>query len=44
MKNIIEALGDTLNEIIGAAVVFAGLSGAVILLRNFGDVFISYFL
>ena len=44
MKNIIEAMGELLPEVIGAACVFAGLSGAILLLRNFGDVFISYFL
>lgn len=44
MKNIIEALGETLTEIIGAAVVFAGLGGAMALFRLFGDEFISYFI
>lgn len=44
MKNIIETLGETLTELIGAAAVFAGLGGAVVLFRVFGDKFISYFM
>lgn len=44
MKNIIETLGETLTEIIGAVVVFAGLGGAIALFHTFGDEFIGYFL
>ena len=44
MRNIIETLGETLTEIIGAAVVFAGLAGAVALFRIFADEFIGYFM
>lgn len=44
MKNIIETLGETLTELIGAAVVAAGLTGATVLLRMFGDEFIGYFM
>lgn len=44
MKNIIEALGETTTEVIGAAIVFASLASALVLLRNFGDFFIGHFL
>lgn len=44
MKNIIEAIGEFLPEAIGAACVIAGLGGALVLLRMFGDAFIAYFL
>lgn len=44
MKNIIEALGVTVNELIGAAAVVAGLCGALALFHEFGDTFISYFI
>lgn len=44
MKDIIEALGETVTEIIGLVGVASGLYGAVILLRAFGDNFIGYFI
>lgn len=44
MKNIIESLGVTTVEFIGAAVVLGALYGAIVLLRNFGDLFISHFM
>ena len=44
MKNIIETLGESLTEIIGAAAVFFGLAGVVTVFRIFGDELISYFM
>lgn len=44
MKNIVEALGETVAEIIGAGAVIAGIFGALALFRSFGDTFISYFI
>lgn len=44
MKEIIETLGEVVTEIIGLAGVVTGLFGAIILLRTFGDNFISYFI
>ena len=44
MKNIIEALGLTVTELVGAALVFSGLGAAIVLFHTFGDLFISYFL
>lgn len=44
MKNIVEVLGETTTEIVGAVVVFASLAGALVLLRNFGDFFIGHFM
>lgn len=44
MKDIIDAMGESLAEFIGAAAVILGLSGALIVFRAFGDVFIELFL
>lgn len=44
MKLIIESMGETLAEVIGAAIVIAAVGGCVALLRSFGDTLISYFL
>ena len=44
MKEIIEAVGEVVTEIIGLAGVVSGLFAAIILLRTFGDNFIVYFI
>lgn len=44
MKELIETLGATINEIVGLSGVVAGLYGAIMLLRTFGDKFIEYFI
>ena len=44
MKNIIEALGETVAELVGAIAVLIGLSAALVFLNGFADDFISYFI
>lgn len=44
MREIIEAIGEIITELVGLAGVLTGLYGSIILLRTFGDNFISYFI
>ena len=44
MSNIIEALGVTLAEAVGAALVFVALAATVIGFHFFGDTLIGYFM
>jgi len=44
MKEVIEALGELVAELVGLAGVTTGLYVAIILLRMFGDKFIGYFI
>lgn len=44
MKELIETLGATINEIVGLAGVVAGVYGVIVLLQAFGDKFIEYFI
>ena len=41
MFEIIEEMGLTLGEIIGAALVFAGFTGGMLLLREYGAEFMQ---
>lgn len=41
MFEIIEELGLTVSEIIGAGLVFAGFTGAMILLSKYGYLFVQ---
>ena len=43
MREIIESMGLTVSEIIGAAIVFAALVGAVVVFKQYGDAIISLF-
>lgn len=44
MKEIIESLGELVAELVGLTGVVAGLFGAIVLLRTFGDNFIEFFI
>ena len=44
MSQVFEALGLTLAEVVGAAIVIGGIIGAVFLFREFGNTFIGYFM
>lgn len=44
MRNIFETLGELISELIGAGIVLAGICGALVLFRLFGDKFIGYFI
>lgn len=44
MKEIIEAAGEAITEMAGLAGVIGGVFGAILLLREYGDNFIGYFI
>lgn len=43
MRDIIESIGLTVSEVVGASVVFGALGLAILIFRQYGDAIISLF-
>ena len=43
MREIIESMGLTVSEVIGAVIVFAALGGTIFVFKQYGDAIISLF-